>query len=76
MAPEHVEQIVAALEDESDEIHAESGFGLVNTSRRIKLYYGRQYGLFIESAAGRGTRVGIVIPRTTGDGDGNDGDEG
>ena len=77
MAPQHVEQIVAALEDESDEIHAESGFGLVNTSRRIKLYYGRQYGLFIESAAGRGTRVGIVIPRTTSDDDGDgEGDEG
>lgn len=61
---EKVLEISAALNDESDDIHAESGFGLVNVNRRIQLYYGRQYGLSLSSEYGRGTRVTISIPLT------------
>jgi two-component system sensor histidine kinase YesM len=36
--------------------------GLGNVNRRIKLYYGEQYGLDIKSAAGVGTTVTVRIP--------------
>lgn len=66
MPPERVEQISAALTDDADGNHSENGFGLVNVNRRIKLYYGRQYGLSLSSEHGAGTCVGIVIPLTAG----------
>jgi two-component system sensor histidine kinase YesM len=66
MAPERVLQISSALSEDLDANHPESGFGLVNVNRRIKLYYGRQYGLSVRSDEGRGTCVGIVIPMTAG----------
>jgi two-component system, sensor histidine kinase YesM len=64
--PDKVLEIRSALADESDDIHPESGFALVNVNRRIQLYYGRQYGLSLTSEYGRGTRVAIVIPLTRG----------
>jgi len=39
-----------------------SGIGLLNVQRRIRLYYGQEYGLAVESGAGRGTRVLMRIP--------------
>jgi two-component system sensor histidine kinase YesM len=66
MPPERVAQISAALNDESDGNHPENGFGLVNVNRRIKLYYGRQFGLSVSSEVGSGTCARIVIPLTEG----------
>ena len=42
----------------------ESGnsYGLSNIKKRIELYYGKAYGLTIESEEGKGTRVTITIP--------------
>lgn len=40
----------------------ERGFGLQNVSERIKLYYGKEYGLSIQSEYQIGTRVTLVIP--------------
>ena len=40
----------------------ESGFGLENVNKRIKLYYGKQYGLTVESRFLEGTRVTVAIP--------------
>lgn len=40
-----------------------SGFGLENVNKRIKLYYGRQYGLSIQSQYRGGTQVTVTIPR-------------
>jgi two-component system sensor histidine kinase YesM len=65
MPAEKLLQINAALNDESDRICADGGFGLVNVDRRIKLYYGRQYGLSLSSRCGGGTCVEIVIPMTS-----------
>lgn len=44
-----------------------SNSGLTNVQRRIKLYYGPQYGLSIYSRLGEGTRVEMHIPRMSGD---------
>lgn len=38
------------------------GFGLANVNERIRMNFGEQYGMTIDSQAGRGTRVEIVIP--------------
>ena len=40
----------------------EGGFGLENVHKRIQLYYGREYGLAIESHYRSGTRVSVTIP--------------
>ncbi|MCB9137607.1 MAG: sensor histidine kinase [Caldilineaceae bacterium] len=40
----------------------DGGFGLCNVNQRIKLYYGQQYGLAIQSEYGTGTRVSIEMP--------------
>lgn len=41
------------------------GFGLYNTHRRIRYYFGEAYGLEIESVIGKGTTVSIKIPNQT-----------
>ena len=40
-----------------------SGFGISNVNRRLKLYYGEEFGLIIESEAGVGTKMIVVVPR-------------
>lgn len=40
----------------------ENGFGLCNVNQRLKLYYGKQFGLTIQSEYGVGTTVAAVIP--------------
>ena len=54
----------AMLAENSEEIMAEEGgFGVGNVNKRIKLYYGMQYGLSIESQYRVGTQVRVAIPR-------------
>lgn len=38
-------------------VDPDSGYGIFNVNERIKLYYGAEYGLMLESAAERGTRA-------------------
>ncbi|MEK0312827.1 cache domain-containing sensor histidine kinase [Cohnella sp. 56] len=45
-----------------------SGYGIRNVDQRIKLHYGRQYGVQIESEVGKGTTVTLTLPAVeTGD---------
>lgn len=37
-------------------------FGLYNVAERIRLYYGNEYGLDIDSKENIGTKVTIVLP--------------
>jgi two-component system sensor histidine kinase YesM len=62
--PYKLGKIQAALEAEEveDTSLEEGGFGLNNVNRRIKLYYGKQYGLSIQSRYQEGTRVAVTIP--------------
>lgn len=63
MPRETMEQIHALLaSEEGGLVVAESGYGLTNVNQRIKLYYGQEYGLTIESEYMRGTRVSLMIP--------------
>ena len=41
---------------------SENGFGLENVHKRIQLYYGKQYGLTVQSKYQEGTRVTVTIP--------------
>jgi len=36
--------------------------GMINVNQRIKIYYGKQYGLSIESEFGKGTAVTLLLP--------------
>ena len=61
--PYKLAQIRRAFTNGSDEIiQSESGFGLENVNKRIELYYGKQYGLSVESQYQEGTRVTVAIP--------------
>ncbi len=40
----------------------EKGFGLANVNERIRMNFGAEYGMKIDSAAGQGTCVEVVIP--------------
>ncbi len=42
-----------------------SGIGLKNVDERLKLYFGAEFGLTIESAVGVGTSVVVKIPKIT-----------
>ncbi|EMS73126.1 sensor histidine kinase [Ruminiclostridium cellobioparum] len=57
---ENIQKIIVFLES----MEAESGnyFALANINKRIKLYYGAEYGLTVRSTRGAGTKVTIIIP--------------
>jgi two-component system sensor histidine kinase YesM len=64
MPPERLAQIQALLRAEPGaELDGEDGYGITNVNQRIKLYYGPDYGLAIESEYRHGTRVSLIIPR-------------
>lgn len=46
-----------------DSRNKSSGIGLVNINRRIKIRYGQDYGLKIDSNQGLGTKVTIMLPK-------------
>jgi len=55
--PERVRQM---LSGENTSLY--SGYGMVNTRKRIEVYYGSQYGIDIASAPGQGTTVTLRVP--------------
>jgi two-component system sensor histidine kinase YesM len=59
---EKLAQIEAELQDDSGDIKLERGFAIGNVNKRIKLYYGKQYGLSIKSKFNTGTCVTLIIP--------------
>jgi two-component system sensor histidine kinase YesM len=59
---EKLAQIQTDLADDSADIRVESGFGIMNVNQRIRLYYGKQYGLSVRSKYNTGTCVTLVIP--------------
>ena len=40
----------------------DTGFGMANVNERIRMNFGADYGLMIESKEGKGTRVWVTIP--------------
>lgn len=63
LTPYKLGKIEAQLAENSDVIsRMEDGFGLSNVNKRIKLYYGPQYGLTIDSKYQEGTKITVAIP--------------
>lgn len=63
MTRERLAEIRALLGPEASDVAvAESGYGISNVNQRIKLYYGSEYGLTIESEHLSGTRVSLIVP--------------
>jgi two-component system, sensor histidine kinase YesM len=60
--PEKLTQLRADLEDDSGDIKLENGFAIGNVNKRIRLYYGKPYGLSVRSEYNTGTCVTLVIP--------------
>jgi two-component system sensor histidine kinase YesM len=60
--PDKLAQLQEELEDDSGDIKLESGFGIGNVNKRIRLYYGKQYGISVKSEYHTGTCVTLVIP--------------
>lgn len=57
---ERIQQIIKCLDDEIME--TDDFFALANVAKRIKIYYGREYGLTLKSTQGVGTKVTVFIP--------------
>lgn len=53
--------LVSIHENKETYIDNENGFGLYNVNRRIRLYYGDDYGISVWSNPGQGTKVTIRI---------------
>ena len=67
LTPFKLSKIQAMLAENAGEpILNETGFGLDNVNKRIKLYYGEQYGLSIQSHYRSGTQVTVAIPKQPG----------
>lgn len=67
MTPERLDELRLRLEQPRDsdnhEDQDEGGFGLQNVHQRLRLYFGEQYGLQLESTEGAGARVSLRIPK-------------
>jgi len=58
------EEVAAKILDSEQDMSTErnSGIGIRNVQRRIQLYYGKEYGIYVRSEKGIGTEVTLVIP--------------
>jgi len=62
LTTERLQALRAELDDDTGDMKLESGFAIGNVNKRIRLYYGRQYGLSIRSEYNAGTCAILVIP--------------
>lgn len=60
MEKQELERLQAEIQKPCKE--TEKGFGLANVNERIRMNFGMEYGMMIESERGKGTKVSIVIP--------------
>lgn len=60
MTAEELEELKNKLD--TPNLVLQSGIGLYNTNQRIHLCYGDEYGIYLESAPGRGTKVILLLP--------------
>ena len=60
MGEEEVEALQKEIERPCKE--TEKGFGLANVNERIRMYFGKEYGMKIYSEKGQGTKIELIIP--------------
>lgn len=63
MSRENLQKLREEIQRRSSE--TEQGYGMANVNERIRMNYGKQYGLSIDSFLGKGTTVTIRIPAVT-----------
>jgi two-component system sensor histidine kinase YesM len=63
MPLDKVEEINRMLLSETAEANSMRGFGLYNVNKRIRLHFGVQFGVMLESQVDHGTKVSIHIPK-------------
>ena len=59
------EEKLKEIKDQLNGIKAGKSIGLLNVHERIRLYFGAEYGLDIESKIGNGTTVRVLLPNLT-----------
>ncbi len=59
MTPERLAEVL------SDDAANRESYGVKNVDESLRLFFGREFGLTIESTLGHGTKVTLVLPRTT-----------
>jgi two-component system sensor histidine kinase YesM len=57
------EEVLSHIFDEHKHNHKSNGVGVYNVQMRLRLYYGKNYGISYESAPGVGTTATIRIPK-------------
>lgn len=62
MKPEELRRMKKLVHMGGDDIDSREGFGIANVAERIRLNYGKEYGVTIESEYGIGTVVTVRIP--------------
>lgn len=60
MDEDELEQLREEIQHSGNE--HDKGFGLANVNERIRMYFGTEYGMTIQSKKGKGTLVEITIP--------------
>ncbi len=61
MEPQTLKQLLLGLESKQSEQF--TGIGVYNVDERLRMNFGAQYGMNIQSEWGKGTRVTIMLPR-------------
>lgn len=62
MKEERLNEVRRIITGEAEDTKEKGGFGLFNVNERIRLNYGREYGVRIESAYGKGTCIWVTVP--------------
>ncbi len=63
MKQESLERLRKIASGEAKPQEDNTGFGMANVAERLRLNYGEDYGLTIDSVYGSGTKVEILIPK-------------
>ncbi|WP_249435946.1 histidine kinase [Paenibacillus sp. Marseille-Q4541] len=50
-------------EQEEERMKQPGGIGLTNVHQRLQLFYGKEYGLMVQSAEGQGTEIMMTLPK-------------
>lgn len=62
MKVERLDEVRKIMTGEMEDTKEKGGFGLFNVNERIRLNYGREYGLRIESVYQEGTCIWVTVP--------------
>jgi sensor histidine kinase YesM len=62
MSPEQISQVLLQVRSASDSKRTLTGVGLSSIDGMVKLRYGKEYGILIDSGPGRGTTVTVSLP--------------